>query len=41
VADTRIDLPQGTLDLLILKTLSLGDRPAMLRDLRAHSTGHA
>jgi transcriptional regulator len=24
VADARIDLPQGTLDLLILKTLSLG-----------------
>ena len=24
MADTRIDLPQGTLDLLILKTLSLG-----------------
>jgi transcriptional regulator len=24
MTDTRIDLPQGTLDLLILKTLSLG-----------------
>jgi PadR family transcriptional regulator, regulatory protein PadR len=26
MADTRIDLPQGTLDLLILKTLSLGSQ---------------
>lgn len=26
MADNRIDLPQGTLDLLILKTLALGPR---------------
>ena len=35
MADDKLDLPQGTLDLLILKALSLGPH-ARLGDLGAH-----
>jgi hypothetical protein len=31
MADDKLDLPQGTLDLLILKTLSLVDPKVVLR----------
>jgi len=41
VTDDRLDLPQGTLDLLILKTLSLGPRHGWAISERLHEVSRA
>jgi len=41
VTDERLDLPQGTLDLLILKTLSLGPRHGWAISERLHEVSRA
>jgi PadR family transcriptional regulator, regulatory protein PadR len=41
VADDRIDLPQGTLDLLILKALSLGPQHGWAVSERVHDVSRA
>jgi len=41
VTDDRLDLPQGTLDLLILKTLSLGPRHGWAISERLHDVSRA
>ena len=40
-ADDRLDLPQGTLDLLILKTLSLGSMHGWAISERLHQVSRA
>ena len=39
--DERLDLPQGTLDLLILKALSLGPQHGWAISERLHQVSHA
>src|SRR6185503_19249269 len=39
--DARLDLPQGTLDLLILKALSLGPQHGWAISQRIHQVSHA
>ena len=39
--DDRLDLPQGTLDLLILKALSLGPQHGWAISERLHQVSHA
>jgi transcriptional regulator len=41
VTDDRLDLPQGTLDLLILKTLSLGPQHGWAISERLHQVSRA
>jgi transcriptional regulator len=41
VTDERLDLPQGTLDLLILKALSLGPQHGWAISERLHQVSHA
>jgi transcriptional regulator len=41
VIDDRLDLPQGTLDLLILKTLSLGPQHGWAISERLHQVSRA
>jgi transcriptional regulator len=41
VNDDRLDLPQGTLDLLILKALSLGPEHGWAISERLHQVSHA
>ena len=41
MADERIDLPQGTLDLLILKALSLGPQHGWAISERVHEVSRA
>jgi PadR family transcriptional regulator, regulatory protein PadR len=41
MADTPLDLPQGTLDLLILKTLALGPRHGWAISERLHQISSA
>ena len=41
MTDDRLDLPQGTLDLLILKTLSLGPRHGWAISERLHDVSRA
>jgi len=41
VTDARLDLPQGTLDLLILKALSLGPQHGWAISERLHQVSHA
>jgi len=41
VGDERLDLPQGTLDLLILKALSLGPQHGWAISERLHQVSHA
>lgn len=41
MTDNRLDLPQGTLDLLILKTLSLGPRHGWAISERLHEVSRA
>jgi transcriptional regulator len=41
VADERLDLPQGTLDLLILKALSLGPQHGWAISERLHQVSRA
>src|SRR5215218_11322155 len=41
MTDTRLDLPQGTLDLLILKTLSLEPQHGWAISERLHQVSHA
>ncbi|HKE90339.1 MAG TPA: PadR family transcriptional regulator [Gemmatimonadales bacterium] len=41
MTDERLDLPQGTLDLLILKTLSLGPRHGWAISERLHEVSRA
>ena len=41
MTDDRLDLPQGTLDLLILKTLSLGPRHGWAISERLHEVSRA
>ena len=41
VTDERLDLPQGTLDLLILKTLSLGPQHGWAISERLHQVSRA
>jgi transcriptional regulator len=41
VTDDRLDLPQGTLDLLILKALSLGPQHGWAISERLHQVSHA
>jgi PadR family transcriptional regulator len=41
VTADRLDLPQGTLDLLILKTLSLGPQHGWAISERLHQVSHA
>jgi PadR family transcriptional regulator len=41
LADDRLDLPQGTLDLLILKALSLGAMHGWAISERIHDVSHA
>jgi len=41
VTDGRLDLPQGTLDLLILKSLSLGPRHGWAISERVHQVSRA
>jgi len=40
VADDRLDLPQGTLDLLILKAISLGPMHGWAISERIHQVSH-
>ena len=41
MTDDRLDLPQGTLDLLILKALSLGPEHGWAISERLHQVSHA
>ena len=41
MTDERLDLPQGTLDLLILKALSLGPQHGWAISERLHQVSHA
>ena len=41
MGDERLDLPQGTLDLLILKALSLGPQHGWAISERLHQVSHA
>ena len=41
MTDARLDLPQGTLDLLILKALSLGPQHGWAISERLHQVSHA
>ena len=41
MTDDRLDLPQGTLDLLILKALSLGPQHGWAISERLHQVSHA